>query len=507
MPVRKLSDSFVRGHRLAGDTAECFTDVTGRLEVRISPTSRKWRYQYRFAGRGPRRITFGDVTVMSYAEARERAAFYDRAITDGRDPEHLSYNPKGAVSVADVLDHHLSTLTHPPTHAHVSRLYRWVREDHGATLVRDFTAGVLRDWMLRSYTHRVGAADVLLRNLTAAYNKAAHELSGLKMPDGHKNPAKGLRAHLPFFHGRERGGYAVAWEDDVWRRVLKGLETAYADPTIWAPGIMVLELLARTGARPGEITTLLDGEIVEEMKGGLLRTKIVKQHHKSQWRTGKPRVIWLGDDAVSVIERAREHRAETGAKGEFLFPQRRTQTNQRRPHVHQLTHYTARLAEITGVHFTPYNLRSAYINHTLDEIGLDRLGEVAAGVGHTDIATTKEHYISYRNTRLADAAVRSDLALRRKAIVDQLNTENTGGLVHNTLHESKSETTRIGLDQRVPTGTLVLRDADLQLEIGGLAAAGEVRAAGPVLQARPGPLGQTLLRVRPPAAHPVRVRP
>lgn len=406
----RLTDAFLRGFKLPDNKSVCLTDPSGKLEVRISPTSKVWRFQYRFAGRPARRIVIGEWPHVSYEAAKKQASIYERALAEGRDPAALVYRPVGAAKLRNVLEHHLSTLSNENTHAHVRNLYKDVLKAHGDTLVRDFTALLLRDWLDTNYAHRRGAAAVLLRNLIAAFNKAAHPLSPINMPPQFVNPAKGPKPHLALFEDHEPGSFAVSWEAEEWEAVMNGIGRAYDLPKLWKPGVMVIELLMLTGARPSEIKSLRWSEIEEQRMGGKLLTRIVKQAHKTRRTTGKPRYIFLGEEALRVIDRAREHRHATNYEGDFVFPQRRKQKNQKREFVYQLTHYAQRISKLAGLDFVPYNLRSGYINHTLDAVGYEHLEDVAENVGHTDTNTTKKHYRRLTDARVIAVAERGDKA-------------------------------------------------------------------------------------------------
>ena len=383
---------------------------SGRLAIWVSKTGTKvWRYQYRFAQRTtPERITIGPWPEISYVEARNTAHQYDRFRAEGRDPKLAVFKPATAPTLRDVLDHHMAGLPQD-TERNVRNLYKDILGAHGGTLVRDFSRVLLRDWTDANYAHRRGSASNLLRNLTAAFNKAERDLS---LPTEFKNPAAKLKADLRIFDDHKPGSYAVAWAPEDWARMNKGLAAAYADPSVGDVGVLVIELLMLTGSRRSEITTLLWDEIEHVELGGRVRTRIVKGRHKTLRRTGRPKRIVLGSGACEILVKARALREQTGYTGPYVFPQRRTQSNQRREHVHQLTHYTAKIGALAGFPFTPYNLRSAYINHALDT-GAATLEEVAENVGHTDTRTTLAYYRRLREEKLADAAEASDQAFQQ----------------------------------------------------------------------------------------------
>ncbi len=406
----RLTDRYVESLRCPKDKrAITQTDPAGGLAIWVSTTGTKvWRYQYRFAGRGqPGRIIIGPFPEIPYAEARGIAQSYDRLRAEGRDPGLAVFRPATAPTLRNVLDHHVASLRKDTGH-NVQSLYKDILCAHGDVLVRDVSRALLRDWIDANYTERRGSAANLLRNLTAAFNKAERDLT---LPADFRNPAAKLRGDLRIFDDHVPGSYAVAWAPEDWARMNMGLAAAYGDPSVGDVGVLVIELLMLTGSRPSEITTLRWDEIKPVELGGRMRTRIVKERHKTWKRTGRPKQIVLGSGACEVLVRARALRERTGYTGPYVFPQRRTQSNQRREHVHQLTHYTAKIGALSGLSFTPYNLRSAYINHALDT-GSATLEEVAENVGHTDTRTTLAYYRRLREERLADAAEATDQAFQ-----------------------------------------------------------------------------------------------
>lgn len=506
--TRRLTDAYVQSLTCpAGKQGVTFTDPAGRLSIWVSRTGTKvWRYQYRFATRpNPERIKIGEWPAVAAGQARRAAQEYDQALAEGRDPKTLVYRPADAATLADVLDHHLASLR-PDTAKNVTNLYRDLRKAHGCTLARDVSPLLMKKWITANYAHRPGAAANLIRNVTAAFNRALHPLSDIALPAGYANPTAKLAQHIGFLAQRSLTGYATAWGGEDWRRLREGIEAAYRTPHIWPPGVMVIELLSLTGARPSEITTLKWSEVRLVHLSSGLQVEAVKREHKTRRKTGKPRHIPLGREALRVLERAAAHREVTGYTGEYVFPQRRSQRNQKREHVHQLTHYAEQIAAVGGPSFVPYQLRSAYINHALEATGGERLEEVAENVGHTDTRTTMTYYRQLRAERLAETAQIADRAFSRiSSDVPEVNIADAQAFVREYLGDDRQGQVVAGLDGDVQRAPELFHDVDLQLEGHDHPRRRTTRAERPVAQAGRSATGLTVLPVRPAASNALHV--
>jgi integrase len=398
----KLTDAFIRSRECPeNQPSVSYRDTGGNLYLWVSRKSKSFRYRYRFKGRATKELTLGRWPDMSVQKARELAASYDRARSEGRDPQHLNVRVRDVLTVADILDHHLEGKSGESRRT-ISALYKDLRAAHGATTLLDFTSPLLRDWMLQEYPHRPGSARTLIKNLAGAFSKAMDPRSGLRFPVGFLNPASGLASHLPFLSLPENrpGTYATAYEEDEMRSLLQAMSSAYGKPGVSDVVVGALELMLLTGARPSEITSLRWDEL-EQASGGWV---IVKNRHKTWLKTGRPRRILVMGDALKVLERAKK--AQAGKESPFVFPSNVERKGQITHHIVYLAPTCKRISEIAGIKFVPYNFRSAYINFALDILGFEQIEIVAENVGHTDVRTTMTFYRKLRDAKLFSGAAR-----------------------------------------------------------------------------------------------------
>ncbi|MBJ6124030.1 tyrosine-type recombinase/integrase [Microvirga splendida] len=387
----------------AGERSISYTDIMGNLIIVISPRSKIWRYRFRFNGGNPETITLGKWPNMSYEEARAKVVEFERARSEGRHPRSILARPRRATTVADVLQHHLLTLK-PDNRKGVTNLYREILKDHGATAVTDFTRYVAKRWIEDNYEHRKGAARSLIRNLTAAFNRAIDSISGLAVPPGYENPTSKISKHISWLVEHKPGSLAVAWEDREWEQVMAAIQHGYADPDTHVTGPMCLELLLHTGARPSEIQSLRWDEIEDFHTEGKNFRIAVKDRHKTWAKTDRPRQIFFSEEAMAVLDKAAAYRNQTGYNGPYVFPSRRSQKNQKVGYVSRLTALAHRLGKAVGFDFKPYNFRSAYINHAVQTLGYGKLSVISENVGHTEVATTLKYYHRQRVSDRAEAA-------------------------------------------------------------------------------------------------------
>lgn len=396
---KKLTDAYVRSLQTQAKSGLSVADAGGNLIIWVSRTGTKvWRYVYRFNGSDPRRITLGEFPHMDAAEAKKRTAFFEKLRSEGKDPAVHAWNPKSASTVGDVLDFHLTTLS-GDTHRHVAGQYRGIRAAYDATLLGDFTPDLARRWLDTNYARRPGSAIVLIKNLTAAFTKAVSPHSGIVIPPGYVNPVAGVKQWLPWLKDYRPTTYATNLDDTEWDKLAEAFAVAYADRKIWDAGIMVLHLGMLTGARPSELAAARWDELSPVTANGEEGFKLTKRVHKTVKKTKADRVIYIFGEAVQVI-----HRAWFAWNGSnYLFPQRRAQKNAKREWVHQYTNYSEKLSAIAGFTFVPYNLRSAYINRTLDRFGYGVIEEVANNVGNSPEVIIK-HYRAYKEAKQAALA-------------------------------------------------------------------------------------------------------
>lgn len=410
---QRLTDRYVGSLRCPDKrNSIVFRDpVSAGLTLYVSKTGVKtWRYAYRFMGGNPQAITLGQWPALKAAKARQMAENYERNKRLGFDPmrksEKVRLKQDKPATVKAVLDYHVSELENPDNRRRVEAAFRPLIRHvnaYGSTTVNDFDAAVFKDFIECWLDGRPGAAKFLIRNVTAAFNRAQRPASGLAFPPGFRNPGSGLGQDIKFIREHVVTSHAEGWEEEKYKAFFRGIEKAKRDPRLGFHGRAIIELLALTGARPSEICSLrldeIDGDVV------------LKQKHKTL-RKGGLRKIMLTEMALEVIDGVKRHNKAAGYEGPWLFPQRRVQKNQKVPYVTSTNQFAAIVAEHAGIQFTPYTLRGAYISFMLDLLGFEYLDAVAANVGHKDPSVTLKHYRRHKESRLREVAKRGNDALR-----------------------------------------------------------------------------------------------
>jgi hypothetical protein len=261
---RQLTDKYVETLRCpATKKGVRFLDpkVKGLL-VWVSKTGTKtWRYRYRYhTDKHAQELTIGQFPAVDYEKAKLKALEFEQTKVAGHDPEHTQWRLRQGrtTTVEDVLDYHLERLKerNPVTHRQVSNLYKDIRKHHYDTAIADFDAALLRSWIMSNYHFRAGAGASLLRNLTAAFNRAMRPISQIPFPVGYQNPAAKLKQDIPFLAARKPGGFARTFEEDDIGRMFRAVDRAYGLEDINPMGICVIELCLMSGMRPSEASGL-----------------------------------------------------------------------------------------------------------------------------------------------------------------------------------------------------------------------------------------------------------
>jgi integrase len=390
-------------------------DSGDSLFVRVIRDSGSKTYVYKYRPPGSTKqktIVIGDVNMMPGREAIDLAKKYETERTvHGRDPALLVYRPKETCTINEMLDFHLSTLT-AKTNQDAAYVLPEVRKALGDRPIGEVTKFVIKGFLEANYEHRSGLGIVVFDHLHSAFNKIMDDLNGFTVPPGFVNPCKGLKKHIAFMKNHRREGYAVAWGPEEWRKIKHGFEVGYAESRIHDIGLLLIELIMLTGARPGEIENLRWDEIetvgIRHDDGTIQEHKvIIKQRHKTWKKTGRPRRIMLFEGGLNVLERAAKLRKAWAYNGPLVFfscgSQKRFQTYTK------ASKYIEHLRKHSGIaDLKPYNFRSGYINMALDHLGFQWLDAVAENCGHADTATTLEYYRKHRDAKLAVAGQRVD---------------------------------------------------------------------------------------------------
>lgn len=413
-----LTDRYVQ--RLScppGKTKHLFPDQSGNglvLQVMASGDKR-WKFRYSHAGRRNLLEDIGPAHLVLHEEAKAKAAELQRHVTVLRfSPKTLRYQPKASATFDDVLDHHVSTLSEGSRRNLKTKL-KPLRDAFGAEPVADVTRARLKDFIDQHWAASPGSARLVVRNLSAAFNKALDPDSPVALPANFINPASKLAKALVCLRDHAPKSRAVAFEPEEFKAIFAALEDGYGDPALGDIGIACLELILVTGARPLEIQSLRWDEIEPVPDAADLRY-IVKERHKTWKRTGRPRQITVGPTGVKVLARAEKWRR---ADCPYVFPGRRVQKNTKDPYFTSDTELAVKLSDKAKIRIRPGSFRSAYINFMLSSLEgeqsfnslYDALELVAENVGHTDVRITLEHYTKGKHTKRHEAVRLTDAGL------------------------------------------------------------------------------------------------
>lgn len=345
---------------------------------------------------------------MSYDDAKVEAARLSRELKiNKRSPKAVTYDPKIAATFNDLLDAHVATLA-PATQDNLISKLKGMRAEFGNEPIIDVSRGRLVAYMDQKWSDSPGTADLVRRNLCAAFNKALDQDSGIKLPEGFVNPASRLKRALKCLADHAPQSRAVAYETDELQTIFGAMQKGYADPNIGDTGVACLELILLTGARPLEIQSLRWDQ-VDEVPGEPGLRYIIKQRHKTWKKTGRPRRIVVNELGIKVLERASKWRQKDSP---YVFPVRRIQANTKFLFFTSDTELCVILSKKVGFNFRPGSFRSAYINFMLASLELEEAGVtslydalevVAENVGHADVRVTLEHYRKGRMSKMHDA--------------------------------------------------------------------------------------------------------
>ena len=237
------------------------------------------------------------------------------------------------------------------------RLYRLhltaFAEGHGKTIVNSITAGQISRW-LAQLPHSSTTKAMMLRSVSACFGWAV--VGGLMTA----NPAKSV----PKPKSRSRSSSAVITAEQHAKMM------AVASPTARP----LLAVLHATGCRPGEACRITAESFNAE--AGV----IILHEHKAD-RAGKPRVVFLPPEIVSLLKPL----AERYPTGPLL------RTVKGNPWDAQSVNLAVRkIAKRCGFQAIPYGYRHGFATEALASGVSD--AQVAALLGHTSTAMLHKHY-------------------------------------------------------------------------------------------------------------------
>lgn len=437
--------------------------VTRGLEMRLSATSRIWRYRYRYAGQEAQRITIGDADLIGYEAAKALADAYNRELDHGRDPGLITYRPKTASTLRHVVDHYMTRLSaETTTRDNVVRVVKRLLADHGDRPLINIDSRLIHSWldqtMWRAATRKdlekiaagklatslyrrvngrieiraCGLTSALVRYMTSAFNRAMSPVSGLDLPPGYANPFRNMVSELTWMRDYLPDSYARSWGAEEWRDIMAGLDACYLAARVKdtldhrsgpSPiGLRCLHLIMLTGTRPEEIQSLRWDELepCTATIGGVTFkvTRIIKNRHKTWGKTGRPRQIIVAKAGMRILDEQKAWLLANGlAASPWVFPtpggkRVRRDGSPAKPYLADVKDYAKAVSQRCRHDFDlqTYNFRSAYINFALDSLGMNWLEVVAENVGHVNSTTTLRYYQRNRLDKLIEGAVKADHA-------------------------------------------------------------------------------------------------
>lgn len=384
--------------------------------------ARKWKFRFNLGTQRNLEIDIGEIAHISYAAARQKAASFYSEVKAGRDPRSLA-TPTAVVTLRSVVEHYVSGLATSSQKNLQSKLQP-VLDRFGDVPATEVRRQAVKQFISAQWPGKTTTARLVARNLTAAFNRALDEDHGLDLPVGTSNPFDRFSRVFDFPDGWVAKSRKVAFEQEEYRLIFKALDEGYRDPEVRTLGVLCLELILLSGARPSEIESLRWDE-VQTVAGVPDAAVITKRRHKTWKKVREPRRIRLAGQGVALLARARAEAERLKYDGPWVFPAKRVQKNNASaPHFTSSWSLARKLSSRVGFQFRPGSFRSAYINHALstaETSGADfseTLKRVAANVGHRDPQVTINHYMASRPSSADEIARQTEdglAGLRRAA--------------------------------------------------------------------------------------------
>ena len=265
----------------AGKRRSRFDYVLPGFGERIHPSGRKSYVLQRTMGGKQRLITIGDAAILTERIAKDVARRLILRIELGENPADKKQRGRKTPTYATFLQSYweVAAPTWKPSTREIQNIYRRTHLDHAfpGKFIDEITHTDAVRWHAElTRSAGPGAANRAMEILKAMFGKA--EAWGY-LPE-HSNPFRGVK--------RNRGRKIERFlSEDEMTRLGRALECKRDERPV---EVAVISLMALTGCRRGEILNLTWGEV----QGRKLRLVDSK--------TG-PRIVWLGAEARSVIDR------------------------------------------------------------------------------------------------------------------------------------------------------------------------------------------------------------
>jgi integrase len=372
-------------------------DVKG-FGLLILPSGVKtYFYRYRNTEQQERRATIGKHGTWTAEEARRKADYFRRTVSEGRDPLREKRQLQAAPTVASLLDAYVEgerfkSKSEWTQISDKSRIACHLKPLLGKRHVQSLTPGDverafadIRDGKTarnektrKRGRSRVrggeGAARMAIRLLRAAINWGIGQGVASANACSHVNiGTDGVRDVIL---------------DDVaaYKRLFETLDRMEHERRLRAPAADAIKLIALTGARKGEIVGLRWTHV--DLKRGLVT--LPPKSHKAGRRTGKPRIIGLPAAAQAIIARQPQGTPEDlvfmPASGEGVISLSKPWTQVRAE---------AKLPDGIGLH----GLRHSLASHMA--MGGAAAAEIMTALGHTQLSTTQRYLHWAQDSRQA----------------------------------------------------------------------------------------------------------
>lgn len=384
-------------------------DKISGFGLQILPSGVKsFVFQFRNAQGDSRRATIGRHSETLTAEqARTKAKAMRRIVEDGGDPLGVKQEQRDALTVGAILDLYLGSAKFAEKAAStksidqgrierhlrpllgkqyvqslkpdaVRRAFGQIRDGHTAVRVSTKKHGLAR------VTGGEGAARMSVRLLRAIFTWAVGE--GYMV----SNPAAGIDI------GVDGSRKTILQGGDDYAKMFRTLDTMENEKRIRQPHADAIRVIALTGARRGEITTLRWRD-VDLQKGVIV---LPAARHKTGKKTGEPRTIGLPAVAQALIARQ-----PGGDPDDFVFNPAKGAGAITLSSVWRKVREEAQLPEGIGLH----GLRHSLASHLA--MGGAQAAEIMTALGHRQLSTAQKYIHWAQDARVSLAERAAGVAL------------------------------------------------------------------------------------------------